>query len=364
MKSYLRGFKRFCSDKFNLALILTVIFLIVGFGFFYTFVTNRAQSLFTNQMLRKEELVVSSGASSIKVFLGMAENSLLLLSRSPSIVSQGVETQRALDKFALDWAGTPVIGAARFDKDGYIRFMGNNIGGPSEIVKEFMAADRSYFIWTETAAVGDTYLNKPLLPGIEIDKPEYIIPFVTPIHKNGKFDGILALAISLPKLTETYLGPLKVSPDYRVYLFHPDGTILAGLAGYAELVGVNYFEYLRDNPYPGSEEALQGLEGAVEDENEGKLDIVLFSTIEKKLIRFIVAYAPVVYDNEHWTLGLAVPISDVLADFNPLRESSIVVFSLFIFMILILSAIGILLARVNQRNAYMDGLKDGKKNKK
>lgn len=361
MKSYLKGLKKFCFDKVNLTLILTVVVLIVGFGFFYVFVVSRAQSSFINQMYHKEELAVSSGASSIKIFLDMVENSLLLLSRNPSVINQDTEIQNVLDKFALDWAGTPVLGAARFDKDGQLRFIGNNVGASSEVIEKFIRVKRDYFVWAQTSTVEDTYLGKPLFPSIETPRAEYIFPFVTPIQKNGEFDGILVLAISLSRLTETYLDPMKVSPNCRVYLFHPDGTILAGVD---ELIGLNYFEYLDENPYPGSEEALQGLKEAVESRDKGRLDIFLYSPLENGVVRFIIAYTSIIYNDEHWIYGLAIPISDVFDNFSPLKENSIMMLSLFIFMILLLSAIGILLARISHRNAYLNGLKNGRRRKK
>lgn len=363
MRNYIKGLNKFYSDKVNRALILIIIFLIVGFSFFQSFVVNRAQSVFVNQMLRKEELAVSSGVDSIKVFLDMAENSLLLLSRSPSVVNQDTEIQKALDKFAVDWAGTPVLGVARFDKDGQVRFMSYNIGGTHKITEGFTATSRDYFTWAKTAPLGNTYLSKPLIPEAETVGFGYIIPYVTSMYRNDEFDGILLLAISLPKLTETYIDPLKVSPNCRVYLIHPDGTILAGLSEYKDYVGLNYFEYIQDNPYSGSDDALQGLRSAVENKSGGRLDIILYSIIEKQFTRFIIAYGPVVYDGEHWTLGVAVPINDILTTLNPLRESSIVMLSLFITVVLIMSAIVILLAKINQRNGYLSGLKDGKKNK-
>jgi len=316
-------------------------------------------------MHQREELAVSSGTKSFKIFLDMAENSLLLLSRNPSIINPSTETQKALDEFALDWAETPILGAARFDKDGNFRFMGNNVGESGEIYESLIGdvSSRDYFVWAETATEGDVYLGKPLMPKVKSPNLQFIFPFITPIYKSGDFDGILVLAISLPKLTAAYLDPLEVSPNCRVYLMHPDGTILAGSSEYAELIQFNYFEYLRDNPYPGSEAALQGLTQAVESENEGRLDVILYSPIEKGLVRFIIAYSPVIYGNEHWTLGLAVPITNINNDFDPLRETSIMLFSSAVLFILTLSAMGILLARANQRKAYLEGLEDGKRSK-
>jgi len=364
MKNFIKGFKKFCCGRVNFVLIFVIVLFVISFSFFYSFSVNRVKSIFVDQMYRQEELAISSGANSIHVFLEMAGNSLLLLSRNFSIVSQDPEGQKILDDFALDWVGTPVLGAARFDKDGVLLFMSNNIDEFSNITNDLVVHDRDYFIWAETATEGQIYLGKPLIPKVELSESQYIFPLITPIYNKEEFDGVLALAISLPKLTATYMEPLEVSPNSRVYLIHPDGTILAGPAESVELVGVNYFEYLRNKSYSGSEGALQRLTEAVEGLNQGKLDIILYSPIEKKPVRFLIAYHPVAFEEKQWTLGLAVPIDDAFVAFNLFKDSRIMIFSLFIFMIMTLSIVAILMAKIERRNAYIDGLEKGKKGKK
>jgi len=364
MTNYLRHFKIFYSDKVNRILVLTIIFLIIGFSFFKLFVVNRTESVFVDQVFLKEKIAVSSGANSIKVFLKMAENSLLLLSRNSSIINQDEDIQGVLDQFASDWINSPLIGVGRLSKDGEVSFMDYSIGGSYKMVEGFTATSRDYFNWAKAAYPGDTYLGKPLIPKTEKDELGYIIPYVAPIFKDGEFDGVLVLGISLSRLIETYIDPLKISPNPRVYLIHTDGTILATLTEDKEYLGLNYFKYLQDNPYSGSDKALQGLKTAVDNKIGGKLDIFLYSLIENDITRFIIAYDPIIYNNKHWTLGVAVPIKDTLESFNPIRQSSILMFVLFIIVILIMSAIALLLVRISQIKAYLHGLKDGKKGRK
>jgi len=365
MKSFVKNFVKFCSNKidFKRGFILITSSLVIYFSFFYFIAVNKLESLFINQTYQKEELAVLSGADSIHTFLEMTENSLLLLSRNSSIVNQDAEIQKVLDEFALDWAETAILGAARFDKDGVLRFAGTNIDELLSTDDNPLIKDRDYFVWAETATEGDTYLGKPLMPRVGLSQLGYIFPYITPIYKNGEFDGILLLPISLSKLTATYLNPLKVSPNCIVYLIHPDGTVLASSTRHIELVGVNYFEYLRNKSYSGSEEAFQEFTKAVKKKNIGKLDLMLFSVIEKKPIRFIITLSPVIFNNKHWTLGLAVPFDDINTDLGPFKKNGIMFIFLYIAIILTMSIIGFLIEKIFQRKVNFNCSKEGKINK-
>lgn len=362
VRGYFKNFIKFFSNKVNLGYIITVLFLIIFFGISYITAINKYQTIYIDQIYHKEELAVTSGANSAEIFLEMVENSLLLLSRNLSIINQGTDTQEVLEEYALDWAGTPVLGAARFDKGGNIRFIANNLSNVSGDINNLSFVDRDYFIWAETASEGDTFLGKPLLPRIKSTKLQFIIPLITPMYRNGEFDGVLALAISLPKLTATYLEPLQVSPNSRVYLMHSDSTIIATISGYEGLVGLNYIDYLHDNPYPRSDEAIQSLTKALEDENGGRMDIILYSPAEKDYVRFLIAYYPVIFNNEHWTFGLAVPIDDVNKDIAPFKKGGIMFISIFVVVMIALSAIGTILNNIRKRVGYFGNTKVNKKN--
>jgi hypothetical protein len=343
------NFVKFCSDKVCFGLILNVIFLIIFAIPFFNIARNKALSVLIDQTYNKEELAVSSGTKSIHVFLEMAENSLLLLSRNPSVINQDSGIQKNLNDFALDWANTPLVSVARSDKDGKLIFMGNNVNLSSEAINNFYINNRNYFDWAKTAKTGDVFLGKPQLARIKTSNFSFLIPMATPIYQGSKFDGVLVLAISLSKFTTDYLESLEVSPDYRVYLVHPDGTILATPSEQTGLVKLNYFEYLQDNPYPGSEEAAEAFAKAAASIDKGRLDVILYSTKKNRPDRFLIAYSPLFLNDNQWTLGVAVPFDDIQANFVPLKETSVFLLSIVVLFTLGLSIMSILFIRTSQR---------------
>jgi hypothetical protein len=366
VRKLFRNFVKFCSDKTCFVVVLNTVFLIVFSFFFYNIARNRALSVLIDQVYHKEELAVSSGVESIQVFLEIAGNSLLPLSRDPSVINQDASIQENLDNFILEWTDTPVLAVIRSDKNGELRFMSNNvdIGQSSELVKGFFIDNRDYFDWAKTATEGDVFLGKPQPARVKMTKmPDFsfFLPLVTPIYQSGEFDGVLVLAISLSGLTMTYLEPLEVSPDYRVYLLHSDGTILIGPSEQPGLVRLNYFEYLQDNPYPGSEKAAEDLAKVLKAQEKGRLDAVFNSPVEKGPTRFLIAYSPLFFNDDHWTLGIAVPFDDVQSAFNPLRETSIFLLSAVVLFTLILSIMSIYFVKVNYRKSYTQDQEEDEK---
>lgn len=346
---------KFFSNKVNFGYIVTIVFLIIFFSFSYVTAINKVRDFFIDQQYRKEELATISGANSIHIFLETAGNSLLLLSRNPSVINQGTDIQTILNNFATDWSKSPIIGAARFDKNGDINFFTNNIGASLDgEVSNISMVDRSYLTWAKTAEEGSTYLGKPELPPIKSANWSFIIPLLTPIYKDGEFNGVLALAISLPRLTATYLDPLQVSPGSRAYLVHSDSTVVGTVSGYEGLVGTNYLQYLKDNPYPGSEKAIQSFSKALIDNDTGEMDLILYSPTRDDYERFLIAYTPVMYEDQHWTIGLAAPISDVEREIAPFREGGVVFISLIIIVLITFSVIGSLLDNVTQEIEHQD----------
>lgn len=364
MGSCFKILKKHISRKANLGYVLVISFSIVFFSISYVTAINKIQAIYIDQVYQKGELVASSGTKSIQVFLEMTENSLLMLSRCPHIINQSTDTQKSLDEFVMDWAGTPIIGVALFDKDGVARYVTNNIGDETDgMVDNLDVNNRDYFVWAETAIESDTYLGKPLLPKAISPNLQLILPVVTPIYRNGEFDGALLMSISLPKLTSSYLNPLQVSPQGRVYLMHPDSTIMATMPGYEGLVGLNYVKYLHNNPYPGNEDVIQELKKALDDEKGGKLDIVLYSPVDEDFVRFLIVYYPVLHGGNHWTVVLAIPFDDINNSLTPFKKGGILIISLIVVMAISSSTVGTLLNRLSRTIIYLHSTKSKKENR-
>lgn len=324
-----------------------IIFFIVYSAVFYFTAIDKYEDFYIDQKYREQAIAADSGANSMTIFLGHAKNSLLLLSRSSSIINMDSQIQDNFDKFAEEWAESPITAVARFDKEGIIQYYATSTEGITpELIVNYSIADTDFYEWATNASEGDILLSKPMVPKLKIADPQFILPLSTPIYKNGEFDGVVGIAISLPKLASTFLDPMKVSPGSRAYLIHSDSTIIATISGYEGLVGLNYFSFLNEKPYPGSEEAIVSMTNALKDEKSGKMDVILFSPPQKDFVRFLIAYSPVIFDNQHWTIGLAVPYDDIDSGLLPFKRGGIIFIALFIVIIIALSFIGTLLTKI------------------
>jgi hypothetical protein len=350
VKRIFNKFAYFVSNKSNVGYIAIIILFIIYSAIFYFAAIKKYQELYIDQKYREQAIAAESGSNSIHIFLELAKNSLLLLSRNPSVINEDAQIQENLNKYVSDWGKTPVIAVARFDKDGIVRYYATSTEGidPS-LIENYSIEGTEFFDWAETAKEGDIYLGKPMMPKLKIPNLQFVLPISTPVYKNGEFDGILGIGIALPKLASTFLDPMHVSVNSRAYLIHSDSTVIASISGDEGLVGLNYFKMLQDKPYPDSDKVEAALANALKDNNSGRLDVVLFSPPKKAYVRFLIAYSPVIFDNQHWTIGLAVPFDDINSGLVPFKQGGIVFFSLFIVIILTMSFIGTLFNKLITR---------------
>lgn len=328
-----KNIKNVLTSKNLFTYFFAAAIVLVGAVLVFYYSSKKVETLLVDQIQRRAELSVSSGAKSMDLFLDTAERSLVLLSNDPSMTGQNPSNQEAFDSFAQKWKDTPILGAVLFDKNDTPLFASKTIGTPSEILGNLTNSDRAFLNEIKNAADGEILLGKPLLLISGRSEPIYILPLATPIYRSGVYNGALGIVISLPKLTETYLDPLNVTPDSRVYLIHKDGTILAAPLQTPDLVGLNYFDFIEKNPYKGSEDTLKQLKTAVNSSEGGSTKLVLFSNAEDRLVNYAIAYYPIFFHDRHWTLSVNVPISG-MENINPdfLKESRIWVLSIFVFV--------------------------------
>ena len=210
--------------------------------------------------------------------------------------------------------------------------------------------------------MGEIYFGKPFIHRVGITQHGYVIPLSTPIYSDGEFDGVLLVVISLSEIINAYISDLYVSPNNHIFLFYSDGTILVNYPEHENLTGVNVLEYISENPYPESEKTLPLLRGLIGSKDPGRLDLILpFGEMEP--VRFVVSHFPVVYDGKHWSLVIAVPELDIDAELHTPRTLKAFVLYFCIFMVLVLSLVSVFVIKVTMKNAYFNGLKDGKNGK-
>lgn len=342
----MRYLKSFWENIFNNLFVFSAIFF-VALGFIFYLVLGRsARETLIEQMLHREQVVVRSGAASIESFFELTGRSLIILSKNQDIISQDKNSQRALEEFISHWESTPVVEAIIVDKDGKVVFVGNKT--QTGFVTGVSLADRDYFLASSKAKEGEVFVGGPLLPRLGAFQGELLVPISTPIFKEGEFKGVLAAGISLSKLTNGYLDPLKISPQTEVYVLSGDGEVL--YAPFKEIIGRNIFQQVSENPFLGSEVLMGEVKKRLDKGGEGKADIAYPKNLEGlTLKRMLIAYSPIEINEGRFFLAVATPIEDALMFIGPIFTRQVAV------LIIILLAMVIYTGRVAKILGFKEG---------
>lgn len=329
--------------------------------FIYFLGKQEIEKSLVEQIFHREQVIARAGAKSSEAHILNTENGLKLLARSQRITVMEKEVQGMLEQYVSDRKGTPTTGVAIVNPEGKIIANANNLGMPREI--GVSVADRAYFKWAKAAREGEVYLDIPTVSRVGASKGQTIIPVASPIIENGKFKGVAVAVVLLSKLTELYLNPLKISQQTRIYLVDSNGFLL--YASYNQLTGVNYFDYLKNKPFPGSEEVGTRLKKHVAEKTEGKLDLYLPN--EQKggtRTRFLIAHSPVVLGSTTLLLAVASPVEEALIFAGPLYADLAdgVVFRLV--AILVVAMWFTVSIRLVQRQAFLEGFVKGRDHKR
>ena len=335
-KSSLKNFR----DYF---ITITIFGLILSGGFYYVLGSGAREALI-GLMFTRIQSISTAGAQSMGGFLKLYANSLVILTQHTDISTmEDSDKQKLLDDFTKSWKDTPADEAIFVDRNGNPKAV-----SPAIPTGNANLSDREYFKWAVTAKKGDFFIGEPIIARFGKYEGQYIIPIASPVTSDGQFGGVLASAISIPKLAESYLLPLKFSDSMRIYLINSKGTLL--YAPTAKLIGVNYIDYLKAHPFLGSEIIEGWLKQRAEGTSPGKLDIVLPNEQKGGLLtRFLIAHTPVFYGNSHWLLAVAIPADEALGLIAPVYVNQLG-FLLAAFLSILLLTMGVLEYRRHRNN--------------
>lgn len=314
--------------SFPVLLILSLSIIV------YIYFGKTSTQALVDQTHERQLHLASSGASTVTQFLKLSGSSLTNLAKTISTTDDNPEVH--MRSFTETWKDTPLIATLLTDTQGTVRHRSRDTIDPSDLPS---VANRKYFQWAKTAEEGKVYFDEPVIPVIG-EKDEYIIPIATPVIKNGQFAGVLVLRLSLKKLAEQYLTLLKFTDSTRIYLIDSQGTLL--YSPFPDLQGKNYIKYLEENPFPGSSFIKDDLLKRATSTAPGKAQIILPDMEKKSLSPFLIAHAPIILENQNWTLAVATPVRDAVAYVGPIYISQL---GLLITTFLVLIFLGIRTAR-------------------
>jgi len=282
---------------------------------FYLFLGKSARDALVEQMLHREQSSARAGSSSIATFFELVGNSLVVMSNRDEIVEPGPQTDAFLESAMFRWENTPVTSIILTDKGGEVikAAYREQLGGVGISV-----ANREYFIWAKNAESSDYYVSEAAESRLRGEN-YYVAPIVSPVFdKEGDFNGALIMGVSISRLTDQYMSHLKISDKTEIYITKHDGNFI--YASSKELMGENFFEFVRKHPFLGSEIIIEKLEERLENVQEGKLEVAYPENVGTALPlkTRLIAYSPVLARDREWILVIATPIDDVLVSMTPI----------------------------------------------
>ena len=303
------------SSLFN-SIFLFALLLLVFLGFvFYLILGKGARNALVEQMLHREQANARAGASSIATFFELVGKTSIAISNRDEIIKPGPQTDVLLESAMLKWKDTPVTSIVLIDKNGKVI---------NAVYRELLGevgvsvADREHYIWAKNAESSEFYVSEAIESRLRGEN-YYVVPVASPvIDKEGNFNGVLALGVSINHLTDDYMNHLKISDKTEIYIAKHDGDFI--YATTEELMGENFFDLIEKRPFLGSEILIEKLRERLENVQEGKLEVAYpentgtASPLKTRLI----AYSPVFVRGREWILVIATPIEDALISITPI----------------------------------------------
>lgn len=344
-------------------LIIFIAFSVFVFSVRYWLVSKATESSLIEQTLLRQQVVARAGAKSIENFVQFFASILKFTASRPSLVSGGEVRQSALDSLIEQFAGTPIVGTVLTDAEGVVIYNSNQAG-----IKDTgeSVADREYFDWARKAGEGEVYVGSVVVSKVGQTKGQGIFPVAIPVIRDQEFRGVLVVAILISDLVKEYLDPLKISGDSYAHLFDSEGVWLVSTK-YPELVGTNYLDFIRKNPYRGSASFAQEVRQIINDPREARF---VTNSVDPKGLRLLVAVSPIKITGEkikgpqpYWFLSVAMPLDETMMFFEPFNKRQAAALILFIFVALTVSAIAILGIYIAQRDSFTRGFVAGRDHK-
>lgn len=310
------------------------LFLVAGLGLvFYLVVFRAAESSVTQQMFNKQQMLVKAEASNISSFFQVFGKSIAVLAQSANDIGD-------MDAFVEQWRDSGIVGGVILtDSQGKVE-LNSNISGTRDVGAS--VADRDYFSWAKTnPQEGRYFIGQPVISRMGPTKGQTIVPVASPVYKkNGVFNGVLVASVKVRPLTQNYLEIMKVADMTEVYLISKQGELLYGNFLPDDATGMNIFQFLKENPFSGSQILSDELKSALTMTREGSMKAAYLNPKTDKVEEHLLAYSPVSLGGQNWLLVMSSPtkeITDITVPIYFRLTALMVLISLSIFLFGIVS---------------------------
>lgn len=320
--------------KKSLAFVTLFLFIFLSVLTVLFITTNRqASENLTKETLARQLRLTQAGAINIESFMAVAGRSAILLSQNISLGNDGKARQKVLDQYVVDRLGSPVAGVILIDQKGIViagatREMSSSVGTN--------LSDREYFTWAKTASPGALYIGEPTISRVGATKGKQIIVFATPVFRNGKFDGTLAIATELQLFIDNYVSSIFPTPVFSTYLLDSQGTIIAAPN---EMIGENIFTVLEQRPFFGSEIIAAEFGRILKNEESGALETIFPQGNTAILTRTLVTYSNIKAISENkqsFELIITTPQNSIVSLTAPIYIQEITMLIGIFFAVLVI----------------------------
>lgn len=333
-------FRKLLRDKtFSVLTFLTVL-SITGATAVYCVQGKTTQKALIEQMLHREQLITRSVAISLEDFLNDMGHDLAYFSTSEEIKAGG--SAKAFVDSISSRPDIATIGVITVDENGIVTEDYNKVFAPdlgSDV------SDREYFLWSKTAKSGNYYIANPVVSRVGLTKGQYVIPITVPVFdNNGKFDGAIVCVVSLRKLIDTYIKPLRVSDKTDVYMINSKAELIFSTV--PEFMGISLTEITENFSFSGEKKVQEMFMAEfAKPTDEGKLDIEIPDMDQKgRLVRHLITYSGIDIgssSDSKWYLVISTPASDAFIFAGIFYKDQLVSFIYFITVMLAMSMIGV-----------------------
>ncbi len=290
-------------------LILTVGLAVA----FYLVLGRGTKVLTTQQLLTRQQTIARAQAANTVSFFQVFGDSIAVLAQLSSMERRDATTIQDMDVFIEQWHDSGLIGeVALTDRRGVVQFNSNILG---TVDAGTSLADRDYFAWAKTAKEGQYFVGQLVVSRLGASKGQTIIPVASPVFRNGVFVGVVVVSVKLQPLAERFLDLMKISDLRDVYLVNERREVLYSSRA-SNMVGVSLFEVLQ---------VSDDFKNALAASQEGKLQTG----------GRLVAYSPILLDNQNWLLIVSSPVDEVVDFITPMyiRQISILLLTLLTILL-------------------------------
>lgn len=339
---------RIITSRFRLVLVITSALFVIATCLIYLMSAKNTEDLLAEQMLHRETVLVRAGSQTIKEYFKYLEDRLLFMAALEKIVMPEAKQTHTILAESKNTLSSTVSDIVRIDKTGAVIACSSieNCGDAS-------VEDREYFSWAENPSnKGKVYYSDILVNKVGSGKGERVVVMATPVYLGDKFDGVLSIIISLDKFADDYVLNLKITEGSRPFLLSDTGVILASV--YPELVGAKSLDIIKGNTWKGYEAYVKATKRVMRGE-EGTA-IYNYKTPDG-VTTSLTAFTPITFagSSRLWSLGIAVPKDESSVYFAKFSKNLILLLLVIISMLLCSFVIIIYVARMVQKDAFLEG---------